>query len=317
MSAVLASIRNIPNNPVLRRELDVRARSKATAVAMSAWLLLLGGLAALVYFGYTTSADGITGADNAEIGQEIFHWTLVGMMTLVLFLVPAFTANSVAGERTRQTLIPVQMTGLGPFDIVLGKALASIAFTVLLIIAAGPMLAVAFLVGGVTLGDLASAVGILVLTAVMVGSVGIMISSRLKSVQASTVASYFFVASITIGSGIVLAVVAILLNLDNQFGPGEVPPVGILAVNPYAGLADAVASPAQDFFFDGPQNPITALRQGIFELHREGGLDAVRREGNIEVSALWRWYVLFCLATTYVSMYAATNRLRTPAVTER
>ena len=40
------------------------------------------------------------------------------MMSLVLFLVPAFTASSVAGERTRQTLIPVQMTSLGPFDIV-------------------------------------------------------------------------------------------------------------------------------------------------------------------------------------------------------
>ena len=124
------SVSDVTRNPVLRRELDERAASKRAAVAMSLWLLLLTGLALLVYYAYTAdgSLDPVSN-DSARIGKDLFEWTLFGMMGLVLFLVPAFTASSVAGERTRQTLIPVQMTTLGPLAIVLGKSLAAIAFT--------------------------------------------------------------------------------------------------------------------------------------------------------------------------------------------
>lgn len=315
MSGLVSALRSVPSNPVLRRELDVRARSRISAFAVSGWLLLLGGLTALVYYAYVGDADpGNT--DNAEIGREIFHWTLFGMMSLVLFLVPAFTASSVAGERTRQTLIPVQMTSLGPLDIVLGKALAAIAFTVLLVVAAAPMLSVAFLVGGVTVADLLSGLGILLLTAVLLGSVGIMLSSVFRSVQAATVLTYGFVALIVIGSFIGLGVAAFIMSVTNDGFGSNAPPPSILAVNPFAGMSDAVADSQIDIFFGSSANPISGLKQALVELARERQFN-VGAQVRGDTASVWRWYVVFCVMTTYVSLYVATNRLRTPAETER
>lgn len=328
LGAVVSVVRNLPSNPVLRRELDVRAQSRISAIAMSAWLLVLAAIAALVYFGYvsTNNTNNVFLNDNARIGRQIFEWTLFGMMGLVLFLVPAFTSSSIAGERTRQTLIPVQMTALGPFEIVLGKALAAIAFTVLMILAAAPMLAVAFFVGGVTIGDLGSAIGILLLTAIMLGAVGIFFSSVFKSVQAATIMTYGFIAVIVIGSFITLGVVAVVQNINSDNFDVPAPPPTILAVNPFAGLADSVGNGNQDFF-DGAANPLGALRTGIYEMELDRSntnrfdprfdLDADRGDEAPSATAIWRWYVVFAALVTYVSLYLASNRLRTPAVTER
>lgn len=320
MTPMLTALRHVAANPVLRRELDVRARSKVSIAAVSLWLVLLGAITSLVYSGYTTGSGDGANTDNARIGLELFHWALFAMMSLVLFLVPAFTASAIAGERTRQTLVPVQMTALGPFEIVLGKSLAAIAFTALLVVAASPMLATAYLVGGVTVGDLASGIAMLLLTAALLGAIGIALSSIFKTVQAATVMTYGVVFILSIGSGIALAVVAIVTNL---YGDGGAPPIVPIIVNPYVALADAVAEPSSLFFFSGPENPVSGIRQGIYELQRERASDfgfagdRLAPNAAPEATALWKWYVGFAVITIYCSLYIATNRLRTPADAER
>ncbi len=307
----MIAIQDITRNPVLRRELIERASSKRAAVAMTLWLLLLSALASLVYFAYTSTGqvDPIT-TDGAQIGKDLFEWTLFGMLGLVLFLVPAFTASSVAGERTRQTLVPVQVTALSPLAIVLGKSLAAIAFTLLLVIAAAPILAVAFLIGGVGLTDIAKGLGMLVLTAIMLGTVGIMFSSLFRKVQAAIVMTYGFVLAITIGTFVLLVAVAIVQDVTNEDDRQPEPPKELLIANPFVGLADYTASSDPSF----GNNPFTGLRQLISELETDG-FDGPA--ADLEVTAVWRWYVLFCVLMIYCSLYLATQRLRIPAETER
>ena len=302
---------DVTRNPVLRRELAERAASKRAAVAVTLWLLLLSGLALLVYYVYTNTGqvDPVT-TDSARIGKDLFEWTLFGMVGLVLFLVPAFTASSVAGERTRQTLIPVQMTALSPLAIVLGKSLAAIAFTVLLVVIAAPILAVAFLIGGVGFVDIFKGLGMIILTAVMLGTVGIMFSAVFKKVQSAIVMTYGFVLTIAVGSFIVLGVIAAVQAVQSDgFGPQDVPPKEVLAVNPFVGLADFTAGSDVNF----GSNPLTGLRVLVDGLETQGFAGAPPEQ----TTAVWRWYLVFCVLAIYSSLHIATNRLRTPAETER
>ncbi len=306
----MLSLDDVTKNPVLRRELTERAGSKRAAVAVTLWLLLLSGLAILVYYVYNNldNVDPVS-TDSARIGKDLFEWTLFGMVGLVLFLVPAFTASAVAGERTRQTLIPVQMTTLSPLAIVLGKSLAAIAFTLLLVVVAAPILAVAFLIGGVGLGDIFKGLGMIVLTAVMLGTTGIMFSAMFKKVQGAIVMTYGFVLTIAVGSFVALGVVFALLSVSADFNEPVVPPKEILAVNPFVGLADFTAGSDVNF----GSNPLTGLRLSIQGLEDESFFGA----GPAETTSVWRWYVVFCVLMTYTSLYVSTNRLRMPAETER
>jgi ABC-type transport system involved in multi-copper enzyme maturation permease subunit len=306
----MLSLDDVTRNPVLQRELLERAGSKRAAVAVSLWLILLTGLAILVYYIYDNiNQFEAVPTDPAQIGKDLFEWTLFGMLGLVLFLVPAFTASAVAGERTRQTLIPVQMTTLSPLAIVLGKSLAAIAFTVLLVVIAAPILAVAFLIGGVGLGDIVKGLGMLLLTAVMLGTVGIMFSAVFTKVQGAIVMTYGFVLTIAVGSFVLLGVMYGLLSATSDFNQPTAPPKEILAVNPFVGLADFTAGSDVGF----GNNPLTGLRVSIEGIEDEGFFG----NGPAESTAVWRWYVVFCVLMIYSSLYIATNRLRTPAETER
>lgn len=303
-------VTDVVRNPVLRRELAERAASKRAAVAVTLWLLLLSGLACLVYWVYTSTGqlDPVS-SDAARVGRDLLEWTLFGMMGLVLFLVPAFTASAIAGERTRQTLIPVQMTALGPFQIVLGKSLAAIAFTVLLVVIAAPILSVAFLIGGVGVTDILQGLAMIVLTAVMLGSAGIMFSALFKKVQSAIVVTYGFVLALAVGTFIMLAVVAIINQATaDPFRGAEPPPKELLVPNPFVALADYTAESDRSF----GANPLTGLRL------LTSGLDSDGFDGRPEeVTSVWRWYVVFSALMIYTSLHVSTNLLRTPAHTER
>ncbi|MGH3370680.1 MAG: ABC transporter permease, partial [Nocardioidaceae bacterium] len=108
-------------------------RGRRTWISLTIYLALLAGIAYLVY----EAAGG--GGNNdpfvppqptqfARVGREVFEWLIFFMMLLVLFLVPGYTSGAIAGERERQTLVPLQVTLLKPWQIVIGKLGASVAF---------------------------------------------------------------------------------------------------------------------------------------------------------------------------------------------
>ena len=110
-------------NPVLQRELRERMRGPRAMVMVTAYLGLLVGIFYYVYHAQAGGKTGLTVAiaptEVAQIGRGIFEWVLFFMMLLVLFLVPGLTSGAIAGERERQTLIPMQVTMLKPRSIVL------------------------------------------------------------------------------------------------------------------------------------------------------------------------------------------------------
>ena len=146
----------------------------------------------------------------ASVGRAVFEWLVLFMLLLVLFLVPGFTSGAIAGERERQTLVPLQVTLLRPWQIVVGKLTASFAFLALLVVAAAPLLAVAYLIGGVTIGVGAEGRrGRALHRAVPVG-VTVCCSALFRRVQIATVVSYAVVLVLLVGTLLVWAAAGII-----------------------------------------------------------------------------------------------------------
>lgn len=232
-------------NPVLSRELRVRLRGRQGWVLLTLYLVLL---AAIVFVVYQSEAGGGFGGDPfsapsptrfATVGRAVFEWLVMFMLLLVLFLVPGFTAGAIAGERERQTLVPLQVTLLRPWQIVVGKLAASFAYLALLVVATAPFLAVAYLIGGVTISSVLKSVAVVLFVGLCVSAMTVCCSVLFKRVQIATVVSYAVVLLLLVGTFLVWLAAGVI---DRSRGDDATdPPAELLALNPIFLAADVLA----------------------------------------------------------------------------
>ena len=233
-----------PLNPVLARELRIRLRGRQAWILLTLYLLLLAATLFLVY----QAESGSLGSNDpfsvpsptrfASVGRSVFEWLMMLMLLLVLFLVPGFTSGALAGERERQTLVPLQVTLLRPWQIVVGKLTASFAFLALLVVATAPFLAVAYLIGGVTTGSVLRGVGVVLFTGLALAGLTVCCSALFKRVQIATVVAYAATLFLVLGTVLVWAAAGVI---DSSRGDDEAdPPVALLALNPLFLTADVL-----------------------------------------------------------------------------
>lgn len=308
---------SIRNNPVLRRELIERVQGAKVVVFMTLWLALLTIILVLTYqasVAVNQSAQ-IDVTSLGRVGRQLFEWVLFGMLVLILFLVPGLTAGSITGERERQTLVPLQMTMMRPRDIIIGKLSAALAFLMLLVIAALPLLGVSYLVGGLSAVDILRGLGMLLFTGLVLGAVGVWISARLRRTTASTVLAYGVSFVFAFGSFFMMIAWAITFSVNG--GDGE-PPAEFLALNPFAGVGDVL--PRQENFFTGDTfSPFGGMRSLIDELGNDNvGFDNNGNRINGDRGPyVWVYYVVIGLIVTAVSIRSSAKAVSTPADSER
>ncbi len=197
-------------NPIVLKELRGRMRGWRAAVVLIIHLLTLGCFASFIYLvvAQSVSSSG-SGSAGQTMGQTLFYSSYLMLLVLVVFLSPAFTAGAISGERERKTIDLLVTTLLPSTSLVLGKLISALAYIVLLILAALPIQSLAFMFGGVVLSEMVIGTILLLVTALAAGSVGILISSIMKSSIASTVLTYAVILLTTMGlpimSGIVLS----------------------------------------------------------------------------------------------------------------
>lgn len=332
-------------NPVLYRELKQRMSNARVMIILSVYLLVLGAIVFALYRARTGDRLGGFGQPDvtriADIGQSLFEWVLFFMLLLVLFIVPGLTAASIAGERERQTLLPLQVSLLKPRSIILGKVGASLAFTVLLLIASLPLLAVAYLVGGITIREVFIGLGMVLFTAFALACITVALSTLVKRVQGAIVLSYGLVLLLV--GGTIIAFLVIGEFRGDDFGRSNAP-IEILAANPIAVIADVTDSGPQvvnqEVFFEfGPafssgsvDSPLSAMRELMNETSNGGfggpfpaGFDNFGNPifpGGANADAdrwlpFWAKNMVFMSALALISLVVASRRIRTPAKTER
>ncbi|MHB8625836.1 MAG: ABC transporter permease [Aggregatilineales bacterium] len=195
-------------NPVTLKELRGRMRGARAFAVLTVYLLLMAGFALTLYVLYVASFDAnVRGSQNGLFGRTLFTGVVGIELFLITFIVPAFTAGAITGERERQTYDLLRTTLIKPRALVVGKLLSALSYIFLLLLAAIPLQSLAFLFGGVSLSELVLAFVILLITAIAIGTIGIYFSCTQQRTLSASVATYGSALLITIGLPLALLVV--------------------------------------------------------------------------------------------------------------
>jgi len=313
-------------NPVIGRELTERLRGFRAYLAVTVFVLALAVTMFLVFEASEGSASNFDLSARTGVGRLVFESVILIMTVLVLFFVPGLTAGAIAGERERQTLATLQVTLLRPRSIIAGKVVAALAYLLLLVVAALPVLAVSYLLGGIRLGDIALGVLSVATVAVLLATMVVAVSTFATRVQTATLLAYGFTAVLTVIGPLVWGIAAVL---DQRSSETVAPPAWLLTINPLALVADLGTGNRS-----GGDGPLTWIRQYLGEAKaRNGGswwawfpepvnwsrVDAASLAGRPLGGGPAAW-VLSAISLSIVAAalsLLAVRRLRAPAETER
>jgi ABC-2 type transport system permease protein len=238
---------------VAMKELRGRMRGRRAFVILTVYLVLLGGfgwMVELILERQKSAAFGGSGAlASAQIGQGIFIALLMLETLLVIALAPAFTAGAISLEREKQTLDMLATTPVSSLSIVIGKLLSALTYLFILIFASIPLTALVFVFGGVSPDEVIRGYAVLLATALGLCSLGLFWSALMRRTQAASIATYFAVLAVTVGSFFVFY----FWNAMTAGGTASVgplrgrPPEALVYLNPYFAQADVACGVESGF----------------------------------------------------------------------
>lgn len=197
-------------NPICQRELRANGRSYRTALIITVFNAVLA-LVALTYMSYTLNQVRSTGEIQYSVFLTIFRYVAAIEFALIMLLMPAQTSGSISGEREKRTLDLILTTRLREKDIVTGKISAALLSVFLMVVSGAPIIALVFVYGGVTFGDLFLMFLSFFTAAFMTGSMGLWLSAQMKRTALATAASYGLETVLTFGT---IGINLILKNLS-------------------------------------------------------------------------------------------------------
>ena len=177
-------------NPIVAKEYRTRMRTWRSPLAITIYVVLLGGIGWAVFSALALSQSSNFGQPSGNLGSQLFMFLILFQVALLVFITPAITAGAISGERERQTIDLLFVTPIRPFSIIWGKLLASMSFVVLLLVISVPIFSLVFLFGGIELDQVLEAFLVAAVTAMMLGFVGVALSTLFRRTLAATVAAY-------------------------------------------------------------------------------------------------------------------------------
>lgn len=309
-------------NPVLGREVRERFRSRRAPIFVTLWVLGVGLIGYLVYLiAQLAARDAFglgQGVAGGYMGRFIFEGMLLVLMTAVVMIVPGLTALSIVGEKERQTFHLLQVTQLSPIQIVLGKLWSSMSYFILLLVAVAPVAALPLLFGGVRITDVLVGLGMLLLTAVMLGSLGIWGSSRSKSSRGAVASAYmwsFILAFLTFAA---MGAELLFIHQGDPF-PARGREIVSILPNPYVGMVSAVVHPLGTDGLQGTPFDVGEVlllqRQGFdaFGFDIAGPIQENDRRLPLRRPPVWMYTISIYVLIIGVSLWGATRRVTAPA----
>lgn len=194
-------------NPVYGKEVKLRVRSLKFAMTILFFNL---GLVAIALLGFEMIFNiNMNYRIDYSAAITVYFVIICIEAAMVAFLVPVFTAGSIAGEREKQTLEILLTTVLKPGQIVIGKLMSSISMVVLLVFSSLPVVSIIFTIGGINMADLFQFVVFIIVMSLFIGSMGVCASAMVKKAIPATVISFVMV-------GVVCGVTAIAVFVANE-----------------------------------------------------------------------------------------------------
>ncbi len=173
-----------PVNPIFQREFNASSRSARTNFLIWAYLILLALVILLLW-----PASGIHSVASSG-SRQIFTLFFGVNLTLVLLMVPAFSATSISWEKENNTYDSLFITMMRPHEIMQGKLFSSILMIVILVFLSIPIASVCALTGGISILLVIKIVFLILVTAVSYGLAGLACSAWFSRSSTSIVMNY-------------------------------------------------------------------------------------------------------------------------------
>lgn len=187
-------------NPIVLKDVKVTARSMKVAWGLMAYEAILAFIfiiaLSIISLASSYSYENIYGEMVA-----LFPVIAIAQICMVTLTIPIMTASSISGEKERQTFDIMMTTCLSPMAIVSGKVFSAVAEVMLYVLAGIPIMALAFVLGGLSWWTLFLFLVIIFIFSVLAGSIGVFCSSfSRKSIVSIILAfvSYALVEFLTI-----------------------------------------------------------------------------------------------------------------------
>ena len=236
-------------NPILSKELRLGSRSIRLPLSVMFYDIVLAIVAVISIF-VASYAGGING--GVDFSGFLYIYPIIGwtQMGIMLLIVPILTAGSISGEREKQTLEIMLTTPKKPLSIVWGKLLAALSNYMIFIISSVPIMAIAFVLGGLNWFALLGYILMMVVIGIYIGSVGVFCSCAFKKTIISIVMTFLITIALLAVSIVLFfviisigAVIHEMIYYDSSY-TGTVPDLnfGILPLimigNPITGFFD-------------------------------------------------------------------------------
>ncbi|HSB00829.1 MAG TPA: hypothetical protein VLE49_09270 [Anaerolineales bacterium] len=206
--------KRILDNPVVLKELRGRMRDRRAFTLLTVYLGAIAVLIGFIYMTMATESSSFGWNPNLrqQVGKTIFGAVILLELLLVSFIGPGLTAGAITTEREHQTFDLLRTTLLSARSLVLGKLGSAFTYLFLLILTALPIQSLAFLLGGVGVGEMVAASLMLVVTAISVCTLGIFFSSFMKRTLTATVNSY---GSILLSFLLIVLIFLLIAYIEN------------------------------------------------------------------------------------------------------
>lgn len=203
-------------NPIVKKDLQVTARSMRFSWGLFAYEAVLTMTFLLALTMIQQMSGSFYSSSNVYSSLiYLFPVLSVAQVCIVALIVPIITASSISGEKERQTFDIMLTTCMSPFSIVLGKVMSAV-LRILFFVAAGmPIMALAFVVGGLSWSYLFYFVLTIILLALLSGGIGILSSAICRRSITAVILSYAFYFIIYILTFLPMMIKGFVTQADN------------------------------------------------------------------------------------------------------
>jgi len=186
-------------NPIVKKDIKVQSRSMKICWGIFAYEVIL---ALIFFFAMMIIQMESRYSYNNIYSSMVWLYPILAVTQLVIlgFVIPIRTASSISGEKERQTFDIMMTTSMTPFAIIMGKVMTAIVQSMFFVVASMPIMALPFIIGGMSWGYLFWFLGIALLVSLFAASIGILCSSICKKSISAVIMAYgiyliFFIAT--------------------------------------------------------------------------------------------------------------------------
>ena len=205
-------MQEIKVNPIIKKDLRVSSRSMKLAWELFGYVAIQAGIFILMFSAMRSLGGYTYGVEIYQSFVAFFPVLAVTQLGIISISIPVITASSVSGEREKGTLDTLLTTTTSYFSIVFGKMMSAVIRIMIFILASIPLMAISFMVGGLSWTILIEFIFLAFVFAILAGSIGVYCSSKCKKTISSVLLSFGIYALISGGSFVPMIVVYIMFG---------------------------------------------------------------------------------------------------------